>query len=293
MLIGIVLIASIIGLLGGACLVGWKLTHPKRKEITATPADYGLTFQEVVFPSREDGLLLKGWFLPSDQNSLFAVIVTHGYGENRQYDYIPVLPLACFLVSHGYNVFLFDFRNSGESEGSLTSVGQYEVRDILGAVDFLTEEKEQKKIVVHGFSMGASTAILAGAQEEKIVGVIADCPFADLEAYLKSNLPVWTKLPAFPFNFLLLWIIPWLTGIELKKVSPISVVHQLTPRGILLIHAAEDTTIPAENSRQLLETSQNSQGELWLVAGANHVECYRNSPADYHEKVINFLRKYC
>lgn len=36
------------------------------------------------------------------------------------------------LVEHGMNVLLFDYRNSGESAGEMTSVGQYEVRDLLG-----------------------------------------------------------------------------------------------------------------------------------------------------------------
>ena len=290
MLIWIILSILIIGVMGISCLVGWNLTHPQRKQITANPGDYGLNFQEVKFSSREDYLQLAGWFLPTEGKSSVSVIIAHGYGENRQYDYIPVLPLARFLVSQGYNVLLFDFRNAGESEGSLTSVGQYEVRDILGAVDFLAQEKEQQKIIVHGFSMGASTAILAAAQEERIAGVIADCPFADLESYLKSNLPVWTKLPAFPFNHLVMRLIPWLTRTDPKEVSPVRVIDRLASKGLLLIHAAEDTTIPAENSKQLLQAAQNPQGELWLVPGANHVECYGKEPEAYQKKVINFLR---
>jgi len=280
----------IIGVLLTAGYVGWKLTHPQRKKITATPADYGLDFEEVAFLSREDALLLEGWFLPAS-NSKFSVLVAHGYGENRQYDYIPILPLAGYLVSQGYNVLLFDLRNSGESEGNLTSVGQYEVRDVLGAVDFLKQEKEQEKIVVHGFSMGGATAILAAAQEKAINGVITDCPFADLESYLKDNLPIWTKLPAFPFNPLLLWLIPCLTGTDLKQVSPLRVINALAERHILFIHGEEDTTISPENSRELLAASHNPYGELWLVPGARHVECYSKAPDAYQEKVKAFLEK--
>ena len=48
-----------------------------------------------------------------------------------------------------------------------------------------------------GFSMGASTAILAAAESQDVDAVIADSPFSDLTSYLDENLSVWSNLPSF------------------------------------------------------------------------------------------------
>lgn len=67
----------------------------------------------------------------------------------------------------------------------MTSLIQYEIRDLLGAVDFARARPElNRPIVLYGFSMGAATALVAGAQEPAVAGVIADSPFADLDGYL-------------------------------------------------------------------------------------------------------------
>lgn len=82
---------------------------------------------------------------------------------------------------------LFDFRNSGESEGNLTTVGQLEVRDLLGAVDYVKSKPEiSRKVVLLGFSMGATASLLAGARDREVDAVIADAPLADMRSYLKS-----------------------------------------------------------------------------------------------------------
>jgi len=51
---------------------------------------------------------------------------------------VPALSLAEELVNAGYHVLMFVFRNCGESDGNFTSIGQYEVRDLLGAIDFVS-----------------------------------------------------------------------------------------------------------------------------------------------------------
>jgi len=72
---------------------------------------------------------------------------------------------------------------------------------LLGAVDYVKSKPElNQEIVLMGFSMGASTSILAAAREPAVSAVIADSPFADLKNYLNDKLSVWTELPSFPFN---------------------------------------------------------------------------------------------
>lgn len=276
----------IIGISG---YVGWDLTHPPRKALQTTPAANGLSYEPVSFVSRQDGLSLQGWLLRSPENRL-TVICSHGYRQNREQADVPLLPLAKVLVEHGMNVLLFDYRNSGESAGEMTSVGQYEVRDLLGAVDYVHSRQDlNPKVALLGFSMGAATAILAGAAEPSIAAVVADAPFADLTRYLETNFSVWTGLPAVPFNRTILAVTPILTGLQPEKVSPVQVVGEFAGRPLLLIHGEADEDIAPENSLELQQAYPAA--ELMLVAGARHVKSYQQEPVRYEAALLKFLRK--
>jgi len=280
---------AVAGVFGVSANVGWQLTHPVRQLIDTTPQSVGLSFEDVVFNSRGDGLKLKGWLIPA-QGSNKTVILANGYRKNRLQNDVPGLSIAQALAAKGFNVLMFDFRNSGESEGEITSIGQYEVQDLLGAVDFIKTQPEiSKQIVLLGFSMGASTAILAGAREPAVTAVIADSPFADLKNYLNTNLSVWTELPSVPFNQAFFMVVPSLTGLRAESVSPINEIKNLGSRPLLLIHGEGDVDIPIENSEKLQRTYPNA--ELLRVPGATHVKNYATDPGLYLSTVTNFLSR--
>lgn len=269
--------------------VGWNITHPAHRAIDASPAAWGLAYEEVVFTSREGGLQLKGWLIKAPANRQ-TVIFAHGYGRNRLQDDVPLLPIVQVLVDKGYNVLLFDFRNSGESEGRLTSVGQYEVYDLLGAVDFARSRPDlNPRITLCGFSMGAAVAIMAGAREPSVAAVIADAPFADLKTYLTGNLSIWTNLPEVPFNQTVMAITPLLTGIDVEKVSPLKEISNLGDRPLLLIHGEADSDVPVEHSELLQKKYPYAQ--LLRVAGAKHVRSFQADRERYIAAVVSFLEK--
>ncbi len=278
---------AIIAVFAISAKVGWSLTHPVRAEITSSPAEVGLAYQDVNFNSRKDGLKLSGWLIKAPANEQ-TVIFAHGYRKNRLQEDVPLLPIARFLVDRGCNVLMFDFRNSGRSEGELTSVGQFEVRDLLGAVDFIkTQPDLNRQIVLMGYSMGAATAILAGAREPTVAAVIADAPFADLKSYLMANLSVWTDLPPVPFNLAFLIVVPPLTGLEAETVSPVKEVHNFNGRPLFLIHGEGDTDIPIANSEAIQKAYPKAR--LWRVPEAKHVKAYEVAGELYLEKVAGFL----
>lgn len=280
-------IAAVLGVLTTSGYVGWNLTHPVREAIDRSPADLGIAYTDIEFTSRGDGLTLRGWLLESPTNQK-TVVVAHGYRKNRLQNDVPALPIAKELVGQGCNVVMFDFRNSGNSEGNLTSVGFYEVQDLLGAVDYVqSQPRLNQEIVLMGFSMGASTAILAGSREPAVDAVIADSPFADLANYLDQNLSVWTELPAVPFNQAFFLIVPPLTGLRMESVSPIQEIGALGDRQLLLIHGEADADIPISNSEALAAAVPGAQ--LLRVPAAQHVKSYSTAPDLYLNTVSDFL----
>ncbi len=282
----VILVTAICGISG---YVGWNLTHPVRKSVDTYPDTVGLSYAEVSFKSRVDSLNLKGWLIASPNNRR-TVIFAHGYGKNRLQDDVPLLPIVQALVNRGCNVLMFDFRNCGESEGNLTSVGQYEVRDLLGAIDFIKAQPElNQQITLFGFSMGASVAIIAAAREPSVSAIISDSPFADLKSYLIENLSVWTNLPTIPFNQTVLTSIPLLTGLNADMVSPVKEIKNLDGRPLLLIHGEADTDIPIENSELLQK--EYPTAKLVRIPEAKHVQSFKVDGQRYLAEVINFLGK--
>ncbi len=184
--------------------VGLGLIHPEREPVTADPASRGLDYENVAFTSR-DGIRLEGWFLPAAGGvAPRTVVFAHGYGKNRLQDDVPALDVAAALVRAGFNVLMFDFRNSGSSGGDRTTVGQEEVQDLAAAVEWVRATYGPDQAVgLLGWSMGAVTAILTAGGAEPVQAVVADAPFADLRTYLEENLSHWTGLPEFPFNWLI------------------------------------------------------------------------------------------
>lgn len=286
-MIGILLILSLIVCVGISAYVGWNLTHPQHKLLDSSPADYDLTYMDIEFPSRDGEVLLKGWFLPSEGEAKMTLIFAHGYEGNRLETNLPALSLAKSLVNENYNVVMFDFRNNGESEGNLTSVGQFEKQDLLGAIDWV-KAHHPGKIGLIGFSMGAATSLITAAGAKEVVGVVADSPFNNLRTYLTDNLSVWSDLPEFPFTPMIMLIIPPLTGIDVDTVNPLAAVDQIYPRPVLFIHDQGDTAIPDVNSEEMYKKHPDVFS-FWNPDVEGHVKAYHENPEEYTQRVIQFF----
>ncbi|GAB7389364.1 alpha/beta hydrolase [Bacillaceae bacterium] len=295
-LVGGLLLLAVVLSFALSAYIGWTLTHPARKPLEDSPDRHGLRYENVTFVS-EDGVTLKGWWIPARANGhpqreeagAKSIIFAHGYRENRVYQKLPALELAKMFLRHGYDVFLFDFRNSGESGGKVTSVGQWEKLDLLAAVREVRKRNPNGKIGLIGFSMGAVTAVLAAAESKDVSAVVADSPFANLREYLSENLSVWSGLPDFPFTPMIMTIIPPLTGIDPDAVDPRAAVAKLSPRPLLLIHGDADRSIPYQDSQQLFEAYKGADVSLWLVPGAGHVESFAKYPQEYAKRVLAFF----
>lgn len=275
---------------GLAFYVGWSLTHPARKAIAETPDRYGLAYTDVTFPSRGDGVTLKGWFIPAggDKKGM-TLVFAHGYRGNRTQPDVPGLAVARALAAEGYDLLLFDFRSNGESEGSFTSVGQYETDDLLGAIDWVRQTGTPGQPVgVIGFSMGASTALMAAAAEPAVVGVVADSPFSNLKEYLEANLSVWSNLPQFPFTPLILALLPPVLGVDPAAVDPLSAVDRIYPRPVLFIHNEADDAIPYTESEMMWQRHPD-RFQFWKPAEGGHVGTYKTYPEEYINRVAAFF----
>jgi uncharacterized protein len=167
---------------------------PPRERLWATPADVGLSYQEVHFPAR-DGVRLSGWFVPASvEGQGPAVILVHGWPWNRLGTAaetllddlsgawpLDLMRLLHSLVQAGYHVLAFDLRNHGQSASAPpVTFGLAEANDLLGALDYSCShaQVDPGRIGVIGFSMGANALLYTLPRSEAIRAAVAVQPTA-------------------------------------------------------------------------------------------------------------------
>jgi fermentation-respiration switch protein FrsA (DUF1100 family) len=275
--------------------VGIYLTHPFPARTKKKPEDYNLECEEIEFFSHKDKVKLSGWWIDacSANKSKKVIITAHGYTNERSMEGIDGLLLAKTLSEHGYNVLMFDFRNAGKSKGRTTGIGYFEKHDLFSAIEYAIQEKKQEKIALLGWSMGASTALVAGCEHPNVSVVIADSPFSDLETYLRKNLSFWSKLPNCPFTPMIIFSMKKLLKIDPSDVSPINLVKKGSGKSFFLIHSKSDEAISYLESKKIFqEISAEHHKELWLTENAEHINSYLLFKEEYERRVLQFLEEH-
>jgi len=274
--------------------IGLYLTHPFPAKTTKTPTEYDLEFEDIEFFSRKDQLMLSGWWIPAaSKDSKKTVITAHGYMNERAMEGIEGLQLAKALSEHGFNVLMFDFRNTGKSKGITTGIGYFERHDVYSAIDYAIREKNQEKIALLGWSMGAAAALIAGCEHPAVSVIIADSPFSELGPFLKENLSYWTKLPKRPFTSIIYHSMRLLLKIDPTEVSPINHVKNTKGKSFFIIHSKTDEAIPYAESEKIVQSiSSDNQKELWLTNDCPHINSYLLNKKEYARRVLLFLDQY-
>ncbi|MBN2076253.1 MAG: alpha/beta fold hydrolase [Dehalococcoidales bacterium] len=282
----ILIVIIIVAFIGMSGYMGYSMTRQERVLLVRNPGDVGLAYEEDIFPDIDGEIILRGWFLTSN-NSDRVILMVHGNGANRDDPTIGTLDIAAGLVNHGYNVLMFDLRGCGESAGDMVSGGYHEKKDVLGAVEYV-RKRGFDNIGVMGFSLGAVSSLLAAAETEDIDAVVADSSYADLNDIMKPEFSKRTHAPQVLLNPILL-MIKVMFGVDFNAIKPIDCVREITPRPVFFIHGEEDDTIPVEHADRLYQAAENPLNELWLVPDTNHVRAYITHPEEYVSRITKFF----
>ena len=256
-----------------------------RLPLEDTPISAGLDYEDVSFKSRGDNILLKGWYIPGNNNAVIMII--HGGFQNRVHDNVDTLELSRDLAEEGFGLLLFDLRGRGDSEGSGQALSNID-EDIGGAVDFLKDKGHPiNNIAIMGYCSGAASACILASQEDVGALVLVGC-FAEVRDMVVRM----ATTRGIPGIFAEMFI----PGLKLttrvmygyEVVNPIDVVSDVSCP-ILFVHEEYDEFIPVEDMFMLFEASNNPANELWEIKNIEHSQAYRSSPAEFINKVTNFL----
>jgi dipeptidyl aminopeptidase/acylaminoacyl peptidase len=288
----------------GSMYVATVLVQQTILPLDGTPARYQLDYRDIVFPARIDDLAIHGWFIPGvlpngQQTTQRALIMIHGRNQNRTDPAAGLLALASTMAHQGFAVLVFDMRGEGESTPAPFSLGYFEQRDVLGAVDYLRGGPlpypalgRPRAIGGWGVSMGAITLLLAAAYEPAIQAVVSDSGYPDVIPIFEREIPKQGGVHAF---YILtpgaMWAVHALYGIDFYNDKPGDVVASIAPRPLLFIQGAADTYNPPSNLNVLVrdaEAAPNANVQSWLVPGAAHAQAYHVAGAQYVTRLVDF-----
>jgi len=251
-----------------------------QQELLLTPDRTGLAYRDVRFAA-SDGVRLHGWYLPADPKAarepVCTILFLHGNAENISTH----LGSVWWLPARGVNIFLFDYRGYGRSEGSPDLDGLH--RDFDAALKAALEQADTGPghIVVFGQSLGGALAVTAvdrSAYRDRLRGLIIEGAFSGYRAIVRDKLAAsWLTWP-------LQWPLSYTVGDDYR---PLEAIGQLSPLPILIVHGQADSIIPPDHAQALYDAARTPKA-LWLVPGAPHIAVFRTKRNQ--DRLIDYLR---
>ena len=222
--------------------------------------------QEVTFDT-EDGLRLRGWFVPAaGEPSGLTVLVLNGNGGNRAHR----APLAAALSRAGLAVLLLDYRGYGGNPGTPTETGL--LADARAARAYLTSrpDVDPARLAYLGESLGTGVAVALAAEEPPLALVLRS-PFTSLVDMGRLHYPV------LPVGLLL-----WDRYPSLERIGRVTAP-------VLVVAGERDSLVPVAQSRRLYEAAAEPK-RFVLIAGADHNDYALLAGERFIGEVVRFLQ---
>lgn len=147
---------------------------------------------DVVIPSGDD--TLAAWlYLPEGRKGRKppVIVMAHGLGAVKE---MRLDAYAERFVAAGYACLVFDYRHFGGSTGEprqLLDIGR-QIEDWQAAIAWARScpDVDGSRVVVWGSSFGGGHAIWIAAEDQNVAAAIAQCPFTDGLASVRTLNPV-------------------------------------------------------------------------------------------------------
>ena len=222
-------------------------------------------FEEVNFESK-DGTRLVGWYLPCE-GATETVLICHGNAENvaQSSEHSGIK----FQAALNANVFVFDYRGYGKSEGSPYEAGV--LADAEAALDWLNNKTETKAedVILVGHSIGGGPAVhLASKMGAK--AIFLQRTFASLVE------PAQNKY----------WFIPVSLIMRNRFESAEKIKTCASP--IHQSHGDLDSLVPIESGRKVYANSPATIKEFYVNKGRGH---WDRLPSGYWQSVQEFVTR--
>lgn len=253
---------------------------PKEEFSFASPHGYTLNGFRVPTQTPE--------ILPDGKRVQKVLVYTHGHG----YNLMGGLKYYRHFLDRGFDVYLYDLRSCGESEGKRVSMAMFEKDDLETLLSIIrTEYGDDLFLGTIGESMGGATVILQAALYTAPDFVISDCSYSDLWDELAYRLKVISHLPSFPIIHFANLVNKVRVGYWYKEISPVRTLKEkkgLPEVPMLFMHGEDDDYILPQMAHELYEAKKGIRG-LTIIPGATHASSIGVNPDMYMKAVDAFL----
>lgn len=248
-----------------ACGIENRMIFHPSTSIDQTPSQVGLEFEDIFFTAR-DGVRLNGWLIPH-RKARSTLVWFHGNAGNIGHrvenikwlhDRVPV------------NIFIFDYRGYGRSQGFPSEEGTY--LDGEAALELMQKKLGAggaKKIILFGRSLGAAIATEMATRFES-QGLILESPFVSIAEMARVLFPF---LPIGP-----LLHTRYDVRATVKKIN--------VP--LLVLHGDRDEIIPFEHGKLVFEAAPEPK-RFFAIAGASHNDTVVAGGENYFEQLKQFV----
>ncbi len=231
------------------------------KDVISNPASAGLAYEEVYFDT-PDNKRLNGWYI-ANSKAKFTIIFCHGNAGNISHRLGKIL----IFYNLGLNIFIFDYRGYGKSEGTPSESGLYEDAD--AAYNYLTGKRRISKdsVILYGESIGGAVAIDL-ARNKDIGALITEETFTSIKDMSGIAYPF---LPYFIFS---------------SRFDALSKIKNVgCPK--LIIHSIDDEIVPFRLGEKLFDAARPPKKFLKLRGG--HNTAFLESEEQFKESIKSFL----
>lgn len=233
-------------------------------ELIGTPADFGMDYEEVWFTA-EDGVRLHGWWVPNP--GALVWLWFHGNAGNISHR---LERLELLVKEVGVQVFIFDYREYGKSEGRISREGTF--KDAAAAYRYLTDTRgvPGTELILFGRSLGTALATDL-AVREPCRALILESPFTNSKDMARLYAPfLFDWRPKVPYD-------------NLGKIGQVRVP-------VLVIHGSHDEIIPVDMGRRVYEAAPEPK-ELYIIPGAHHNDTFLVGGRTYVARLKGFIQQ--
>ena len=253
--------------------------YPKSKVVDSLNIEH-----QTISLKTTDSVSLESWYVPKD-SARGTIIMFHGHGSSKS----GIVAEARELHAMGYNLVLTDFRAHGNSEGSVTSIGINESKDVKAVYDYIVA-KGEKNIIIWGISMGAATALKAVDEYGiKPTKMIIEMPFGSLHLAVQGRMKT-MGLPAEPLSTLLTF---W-GGLELGTWAfnhQPSIYAKKVNCPVLLQWGAGDQRVTEDETNELFKNIGSRDKVMIKYLQSGHESLFKKEKAKWVSVMSFFLNK--
>ncbi|HTY44682.1 MAG TPA: alpha/beta hydrolase [Patescibacteria group bacterium] len=232
------------------------------REAELNPKFMSLSFEDIYFTT-PDKLKIHAWFIPADAK--YTMLFCHGNAGNIS------TRLDKIMLFYGLrvNLFFFDYRGYGTSDGAPSEKGLY--TDTRAAYEYMVNRLKIRpdRIIVYGESLGGAPAIEL-ASKVQTAGVIVEGAFsraADMAKRLQPFIP------------------PFLISVKFDSLSRIGRVS--VPK--LFIHSKDDGIVPMDLAQKLYRAAP--EPKYFTQISGPHMTAFLDSKDVYLAAIRSFIER--